>query len=442
MVFITQKAMDSVTEELHVGYHSSIRSSLPRFLTFFLLLQVFLFTAGCGNQEQVQKEESPTVEKQKHSTDVSSETLSDHDRSSDAKSETNDLTDAVSVPELRGTDKWINSNPFTLESQKGKVVLIDFWTYTCVNCIRTLPYLRLWHEAYADAGLVILGVHTPEFEFEKVYENLLRATQEFSLEYPVVQDNQFETWKAFGNSVWPAKYLIDQEGVIRYTHFGEGKYQETEQAIRKLLAETATDLQEPVTSSIHSYQLDSAARVTDVMLSQTRELYAGYLRNYGVLASGQMPPYILNTEYYEASNEELLYSDPGDHVNHFLYIEGLWRNDAEYLVHARTTLDHEDYVAVKFYGSSVNAVMDTLSGDAVKVQITIDSQPINVHQAGFDIEFDSNGNSYVNVTNGRMYNLLNKDEFGTGELQLSSNSPEFSLYAFTFGSYLGGEREF
>ena len=105
----------------------------------------------------------------------------------------------------------------------------------------------------------------------------MRATQEFSLEYPIVQDNQFETWKAFGNSVWPAKYLIDQEGVIRYTHFGEGKYQETEQAIRKLLAETATDLQEPVTSSIHSYQLDSAARVTDVMLSQTRELYAGYL---------------------------------------------------------------------------------------------------------------------------------------------------------------------
>ena len=178
------------------------------------------------------------------------------------------------------------------------------------------------------------------------------------------------------------------------------------------------------------------------MLSQTRELYAGYLRNYGVLASGQIPPYILNTEYYEASDKELLYSDPGDHVNHFLYIQGLWRNEAEYLVHARTTLDHEDYVAVKFYGSSVNAVMDTVSGDAVRVQVTIDNQPVNVSQAGFDIEFDNDGTSYVNVRNGRMYNLINKDEFGSGELRLSSNSSEFSLYAFTFGSYLGGEREF
>ena len=435
MVFITQKAMTWVIEKLHVRYHSSTRLSRLSFFVFFLLFQLFLFTAACANQEQVQKQEN-------HNAVVSTESVPDDASASDPELELSDPAGAVFVPELRGTDKWINSNPFTLESQKGKVVLIDFWTYTCVNCIRTLPYLRLWHEAYADAGLVILGVHTPEFEFEKVYENVFRATQEFGLEYPVVLDNQFETWKAFGNSVWPAKYLLDQDGVIRYTHFGEGKYEETEQAIRRLLSETATDLKEPVTSSIHSSQLDSAARATDVMLSQTRELYAGYLRNYGVLASGQIPPYILNTEYYEASDKELLYSDPGDHVNHFLYIQGLWRNEAEYLVHARTTLDHEDYVAVKFYGSSVNAVMDTVSGDAVRVQVTIDNQPVNVSQAGFDIEFDNDGTSYVNVSNGRMYNLINKDEFGSGELRLSSNSSEFSLYAFTFGSYLGGEREF
>ena len=435
MVFITQKAMTWVIEKLHVRYHSSTRLSRLSFFVFFLLFQLFLFTAACANQEQVQKQEN-------HNAVVSTESVPDDASASDPELELSDPAGAVFVPELRGTDKWINSNPFTLESQKGKVVLIDFWTYTCVNCIRTLPYLRLWHEAYADAGLVILGVHTPEFEFEKVYENVFRATQEFGLEYPVVLDNQFETWKAFGNSVWPAKYLLDQDGVIRYTHFGEGKYEETEQAIRSLLSETATDLKEPVTSSIHSSQLDSAARATDVMLSQTRELYAGYLRNYGVLASGQIPPYILNTEYYEASDKELLYSDPGDHVNHFLYIQGLWRNEAEYLVHARTTLDHEDYVAVKFYGSSVNAVMDTVSGDAVRVQVTIDNQPVNVSQAGFDIEFDNDGTSYVNVRNGRMYNLINKDEFGSGELRLSSNSSEFSLYAFTFGSYLGGEREF
>jgi len=442
MALIRQKAKNTVTEKLPRGYQGNIRTSLFGMLVFILSLQLFLFAAGCGNQQEVQMEGTLAVEKQKPSSDLSTETVLDQVDSSEAESEDIDLTDELSAPELKGTGKWVNADPFTLESQKGKVVLIDFWTYTCVNCIRTLPYLRLWHETYADAGLVILGVHTPEFEFEKVYENVFRATQEFNLEYPVVQDNQFETWKAFGNSVWPAKYLIDQDGVIRYTHFGEGQYEETEQAIRRLLAETGIDLKESVTSSIHSAQMDAAARVTDVMLSQTRELYAGYLRNYGVLSSGQTPPYILNTEYYESSNEELLYSDPGDHVNHFLYIEGLWRNEAEYLVHARTTSDYEDYVAVKFYGSSVNAVMDTVSGDTIRVQVAIDNQPINVHQAGFDIEFDSDGTSYVNVTNGRMYNLINKDEFGTGDLQLSSNSPSFSLYAFTFGSYLGGEREF
>ena len=272
MVFITQKAMTWVIEKLHVRYHSSTRLSRLSFFVFFLLFQLFLFTAACANQEQIQKQEN-------HNAVVSTESVPDDASASDPELELSDPAGAVFVPELRGTDKWINSNPFTLESQKGKVVLIDFWTYTCVNCIRTLPYLRLWHEAYADAGLVILGVHTPEFEFEKVYENVFRATQEFGLEYPVVLDNQFETWKAFGNSVWPAKYLLDQDGVIRYTHFGEGKYEETEQAIRSLLSETATDLKEPVTSSIHSSQLDSAARATDVMMSQTRELYAGYLRN-------------------------------------------------------------------------------------------------------------------------------------------------------------------
>jgi thiol-disulfide isomerase/thioredoxin len=119
------------------------------------------------------------------------------------------LTGARSAPELADTGRWINSQPFTLfdQSLKGKVVLVDFWTYTCINCIRTMPYLRDWHEKYADKGLVILGVHTPEFEFEKVFENVAEAVEGFGLKYPVVQDNDFGTWKAFENRSWPAKYL-------------------------------------------------------------------------------------------------------------------------------------------------------------------------------------------------------------------------------------------
>ena len=155
------------------------------------------------------------------------------------------LTGTRSAPELTGTGRWINSEPFTLSDQmeKGKVVLVDFWTYTCINCIRTLPYMRDWHEKYADKGLVILGVHTPEFEFEKVFENVVEAVERFGLKYAIVQDNEFGTWKAFNNRYWPAKYLIDANRTIRYSHFGEGAYDKTEEAIRELLVEAGYDIQ-------------------------------------------------------------------------------------------------------------------------------------------------------------------------------------------------------
>ena len=157
-----------------------------------------------------------------------------------------ELTGTTQAPELTGTGQWINSEPFTLSEQmeKGKVVLVDFWTYTCINCIRTLPYMRDWHEKYADKGLVVLGVHTPEFAFEKVFENVVEAVERFGLKYAIVQDNEFGTWKAFNNRYWPAKYLIDANRTIRYYHFGEGAYDKTEEAIRELLVEAGYDIQE------------------------------------------------------------------------------------------------------------------------------------------------------------------------------------------------------
>ena len=148
------------------------------------------------------------------------------------------------APELRDTGAWINSEPFTLASRRGEVVLLDFWTYTCINCQRTLPYMKSWHEKYGDAGLVVLGVHTPEFQFEELLENVQEAVDEFGLLYPIVQDNDYGTWRAFSNRYWPAKYLIDKDGFIRYTHFGEGRYEQTEQWIRALLEEAGADLSE------------------------------------------------------------------------------------------------------------------------------------------------------------------------------------------------------
>ena len=139
--------------------------------------------------------------------------------------------------EFAGLASWINSEPLTLEGLRGNVVLVDFWTYSCINCIRTLPYVKDWYGKYADQGLVVIGMHTPEFSFEKERDNVIEAAKRFGLEYPIAQDNDFVTWRAFDNMYWPSKYLFDRNGVIRYTHIGEGAYEETERMIQQLLAE-------------------------------------------------------------------------------------------------------------------------------------------------------------------------------------------------------------
>src|SRR3989338_5772498 len=153
------------------------------------------------------------------------------------------------APEFAGISKWLNpETPLTMQDLRGKVVLVDIWTYTCINCIRTLPHVTRWYDTYRDKGFVVVGVHTPEFEFEKKTENVLAAIKQYNIHYPVAQDNDFATWNAYNNHYWPAKYLIDSKGDIRYFHFGEGKYEETEKAIQQFLAEAGQEIE---TSSTH-----------------------------------------------------------------------------------------------------------------------------------------------------------------------------------------------
>lgn len=178
-----------------------------------------------------------------------------------------DADQGVVAPDIKSQGEWFNSEPLSLADLRGQVVLIDFWTYSCINCIRTLPYLKTWHDKYSDQGLVIIGVHAPEFEFEKSATNVAQAIADFELEYPVVQDNDFLTWRAYNNRYWPAKYLIDKSGRIRYQHFGEGKYNQTEQAIQELLSETGADVSS-TTIDNPDYQISS----------RTPETYLGYLR--------------------------------------------------------------------------------------------------------------------------------------------------------------------
>lgn len=146
---------------------------------------------------------------------------------------------ATTAPEFTGIQQWLNSEPLSMGQLRGKVVLVDFWTYTCINCIRTLPYVKSWHEKYKDQGLVVVGVHTPEYPFERSTDNVKTAIKRFGITYPVAQDNKYATWSAYNNQYWPAVYLIDKQGKVVYQHFGEGAYASTEAKIRTLLAEPA-----------------------------------------------------------------------------------------------------------------------------------------------------------------------------------------------------------
>ena len=366
------------------------------------------------------------------------------------------------APELAGITGWVNSEPFTLESQRGKVVLVDFWTYTCVNCIRTLPSLRSWHEKYAGAGLVVLGVHTPEFRFEKLRENVVDAVERLKIRYPVAQDNDYETWRAFDNRFWPAKYLIDRDGLVRYFHAGEGAYEKTERAIRELLAEAGGDLsgvspQTPGSPASHLETADREAGGSSRLripaltgpsdMGLTRELYAGYERNYAAFLSqgeeqafsdGYFLPYVVHPEYYEGPNTEVMYSDPGDHRNHYIYLQGLWSNGEQRLVHARQTDDYQDHVAIRFFASSVNAVMEPGEGSPSLVRLTLDARPLRSEEAGADVTFDEEGNSLVLVDESRMYGLVEMPDFRGAELRLASNTVGLGLFSFTFGAYHSG----
>ena len=339
------------------------------------------------------------------------------------------------APELTGLDGWLNSEPFTLADKQGQVVLVDFWTYTCVNCVRTLPYIKEWHDKYADMGLVILGVHAPEFEFEKIPENVAMARDDHGLEYPIAQDNDLQTWRAFENQYWPAKYLIDKDGAIRYTHFGEGAYVETEEQIRDLLSEAGADLTSVAISTEPEREVDMRAfSGEDPFARQTRELYAGFIRNFGALRGGT-PPYVMHEDFYGAPSQDLLYEDPGDHRNHHIYLQGMWHNGLEELVHARETEDYDDYLAFNFMATEVNVVLSE-GEEPYDVRITIDGQPLDETQAGADIMFDDDGNSFVRVDSSDMYNIVQLPEYSGHELKLSSNSDQLAIFAFTFGSYL------
>ena len=333
------------------------------------------------------------------------------------------------VLELYGIDSWINSEPFTIEDKlaENHVVLVDFWTYTCVNCIRTLPFLREWYAKYADRGLVILGVHTPEFDFEKDYDNVTEAIAREGIKWPVALDNDYETWDSFRNRFWPAKYLIGIDGQLTYRHFGEGAYIEIELAIRDTLTEAGWDVSDIPIGSVDSAKRDPLAT------RMTRELYGGYERNYtaqGIYAGQE--------QYYIAPDSTREYVDTATYTPQQFYLHGLWTNGPESIIHARETDNLEDHLAFQFVGRSANVVISPTGPEPFDVYVEIDDRPLKPEEAGIDILFDDQGRSYFTVDEAKLYAFLEVPEFGEYIVKLASNSDNFAIFAFTFGINDGG----
>ena len=342
------------------------------------------------------------------------------------------------APEFAGIESWIGSEPVTLASLRGNIVLIDFWTYSCINCIRTLPYILEWQDKYGPLGLRVIGVHTPEFDFEKDIENVQVAVDRLEITYPVALDNDAETWDAFGVQAWPAKYLMDADGVIRYADVGEGGYVAVEQTIRHWLGKAGIDVSsvpfEPEDYHLDP-EIDRAGRVAERELARTREIYAGYRKNLPFHRFPPPRPWVLYEKFYEGLDTDVAFEDVPEHENQRLYIQGLWHVGPESLTHARATEGFEDYLAIKYNAKTVNAVLGHDGGDPYKVRIILDGMPLSPTDADTDIRFDDNGNSYLHVTEARMYRLIRTNEYEQHELQLTSTSDRFELFTFTFGAY-------
>jgi len=313
---------------------------------------------------------------------------------------------------------WLNSPPLTFRQLRGRVVLVDFWDYTCVNCIRTLPYVQAWHERYVGKGLTVIGVHTPEFTFAQYESNVERGAREFGLTYPIVVDNDREIWKAFANRYWPTKYLLDKDGYLRYAHFGEGAYRETEEAIRELLLEINTSLAFPPLME----PLRSEDREGAVCFRPSPELYLGHARGRIGNDDGFKEDSIADYTIPEQLNEG------------FAYLSGSWASTAEYMEAAG---DGPHTIKLQYEASAVNLVIAAPRGGVCEVVILQEGKPLNRSQKTPDTRFRqvSGGGeeSYIAVQQPRMYAVVDNHDFGKHVLELECPAGT-AAFAFTFTS--------
>ncbi|HHV70250.1 MAG TPA: cytochrome c biogenesis protein DipZ [Ochrobactrum intermedium] len=315
------------------------------------------------------------------------------------------------APSLDGAVEWLNSPPLTNEQLRGKVVLVDFCTYSCINCIRTLPYVRAWAEKYKDQGLVVIGVHAPEFAFEKKIDNVRKAVADFKIGYPVAIDNNYRIWRAFENSYWPAHYLIDANGRIRHHHFGEGNYSGTEQAIQELLREAGSD--RAATTAVEP-NAKGAEASPDLKNIRSGETYLGYERATNFASRENL-----------RADTAVVYSISRPGLNEW-GLSGSWTVGAE-----QATLDQKGgSIVYRFSARDLHLVLGPdASGKRVRFQVTIDGQTPGADH-GADTDADGNGV----VTSTRLYQLVRQSgQVEPREFEIRFLDAGVEAYAFTFG---------
>ncbi len=317
------------------------------------------------------------------------------------------------APEFAGVTAWLNSEVLTMESLRGRPVLIDFWTFGCINCVRTLPHVRAWHDAYAPHGLVIVGVHTPEFRHEYEEANVRESLPSRGVIWPVAMDNGYKTWRAYNNRFWPHKFLIDQEGQIRYHHIGEGAYQETEKAIRALLAEDGTDL-----SHIPLSSASIPRKTTPSPSTGPRSLFAG---------SGFAFGSYLGNPIGTPEDGARVFTDNVAHDAERLYLDGRWDWVANAAL-AQPQADETASVSVPFHAQAVSVSFGVSGAEPIRVNVTVDGEPIPADRRGGDVLTGPGGQTHLLVDQFRLYDILRNGAESVGELQFMVDQPGLALY--------------
>jgi thiol-disulfide isomerase/thioredoxin len=318
------------------------------------------------------------------------------------------------APEFKGITSYINTNGTKLSDLKGKVVLVDFWTYSCINCIRTLPYLVDWNQKYSDKGLVIVGIHSPEFEFEKNIDNVKQAVARFGIKYPVLLDNDHGTWDAYQNSYWPRKYLVDSEGYIRYDHIGEGGYAETENAIKSLLGERSNQQGLEISNLNQTKLIVPSAPSVDFNQIKTPELYCGY--QYARAQLGNIQGF--NPE------KTVNYTIPGSNLEpNVIYLQGSWKNNPDNM----ELVGPDGKIMLAYSAKSINIV----AGGKGAVIVKEDSNYNQTNNTFKGNDVDAGGR--LTVDGQRLYNIADHTNYGNHQIEINAKGPGFKIYTFTFG---------